>query len=86
MKAKPRRVDWNNTEDVQCAILGSLGMSTKCISDKTGLSPCQVTYRLGRANIRRVDYRNGDSYVAKRVMKYALPQSLDETRRILRLK
>jgi hypothetical protein len=59
-KRRPIRVDYeNNAADHQCALLGSLGFSTKFIIAETGLTECQTTYRLHKAEIRRSDYRNG---------------------------
>lgn len=70
LKATPRRVDLlNNPADFQCVALGAQGFSTKFLSERTGLTPCQVTYRLHAASIRRCDYRNGHSAVAKALLK-----------------
>lgn len=60
-----RLVDFsNNADDFQAVLLGSLGFSTNCIASKTGLSGGQVIYRLGKAGVRRMDYRNGDTRIA----------------------
>ena len=57
---KPKRVDFlNNNDDLQTLVLGRLGFSTSFISERTGLSYCQVLYRLGKQHVRRSDYRNG---------------------------
>jgi hypothetical protein len=48
-----------NRHDLQVLILGELGFSTAFIESRTGLTPCQVTYRLGRRGVRRATYRNG---------------------------
>ena len=70
LKATPRRVDLlNNPADFQCAALGAQGFSTRFLMERTGLSACQVTYRLHAAGIRRCDYRNGHSPVAKALLK-----------------
>lgn len=69
-----RYVDFeNNQSDFDAAMLGSLGLSTRFICSKTGLRPSQVTYRLGQkhANIKRKDYRDGNSSVAKAIIKQA---------------
>ena len=63
--AQPRRVRFNqNISDRHVAILGEIGMSTAFIAHETGLTECQVIYRLAKAQIRRRDYRNGNSAVA----------------------
>lgn len=59
------RVDYfANSEDMQAAILGALGMSTEYIAKKTKLTEGQVAYRLAKAKIRRADYRNGSGVLA----------------------
>jgi hypothetical protein len=71
---KPRRVDFfMHNEDYQCAYLGALGFSTKYIIRQTKLGAGQVTYRLKKAHIRRMDYRNGDSDFAAIVMQGLRP-------------
>lgn len=52
----------SNESDIQCAIMGALGMSTKAIIKRTHLTPCQVTYRLNKKGIKRADYRNGEGF------------------------
>lgn len=72
---KPRRVDFANLEDdFEVAMLGSLGKSTKFIAKYTGLSPCQVTYRLSRGRIKRRDYRDGTSGVSKEILNVIMPR------------
>jgi len=74
---KPRRVDFFGIdEDYEAAFLGSLGFSTRCIQARTKLSPGQVTYRLKKAAIRRIDYRDGTSETATMVMR--LRPSIDK--------
>ena len=69
-KPKPRRVDFFGiSEDYEAAYLGSLGFSTRCIQKHTKLSPGQVSYRLKKAAIRRLDYRDGTSETATIVMR-----------------
>jgi hypothetical protein len=66
---KPMRVDFvNHAVDLRVAVLGSLGFATDYIAAKTGLTRCQVLYRLRRAGVRRLDYRNGDSAVVANVV------------------
>ena len=73
VKARPMRVNWTSDEDLQCAILASLGFSTRYIMQETGLSACQVSYRLGKGKIKRKDYRDGESDMAKRVVERVIP-------------
>jgi hypothetical protein len=68
---QPRRVNIDDETDFQCLHLGATGMSTRFIQNQTGLSPCQVTYRLQKFAIRRMDYRNGTSPIAQEVLKTA---------------
>ena len=63
----PRKVNWTNDEDFQTVILAQLGFSTKFIIEKVGFTPCQVSYRLHKAGVKRSDYRNGHSVVARSV-------------------
>lgn len=73
MKKKPIRVKWQSDEDLQCAILGAMGFSTKFIGETTGLSNCQITYRLSKGRIKRADYRNGESEMAQRIIDRMTP-------------
>jgi len=69
MKAKPKKVDWrNNLDDIRVVIMGKLGLSTKAIIRDTGFTPCQVAYRLSKASVRRLDFRNGESNMARIVL------------------
>jgi hypothetical protein len=71
---KPIRVDFlSNDSDYEAAFLGSLGFSTRCIQTRTKLSPGQITYRLRKATIRRIDYRDGTSDMASLVLRQARP-------------
>lgn len=61
----PRRVDWFiYDEDFECAFLGAIGRSNRCIIARTKLTPGKITYRLKKAQIRRLDYRDGYSEIA----------------------
>lgn len=72
--AAPRRVDWwIYKEDYECAYLGALGFSTRYIASKTGLTNGKIGYRLKKATIRRMDYRNGESRFASIVLKSIRP-------------
>ena len=62
-------MDFDAHWDHACALYGAMGFSTKFISRKTALTPCQVNYRLHKAKIRRCDYRNGTSDIVKMVLR-----------------
>ena len=79
-------VNWTSDDDLKAAIMAAMGFSTKFICDETGLSPCQVTYRLRKANIRRATYRNGESDMAQRVIERAMPGRPRDIRDTLNLK
>lgn len=66
----PRRVDFFTfEEDYRCAYLGALGFSTRYIQGQTKLTPGKISYRLKKAQIKRMDYRNGESEFASIVMR-----------------
>jgi len=85
MKTKPIRVTWTSDDELQCAILAGMGFSTKLITEQTGLTACQVSYRLHKGQIYRKDYRDGSSDVAQRMMNSA-PTSGTAIRALLNLK
>lgn len=66
-KDNRHKITFLDAEDLEVVVRGALGQSTKAIQSKTRLTPCQITYRLAKANIRRMDYRNGESSVARQV-------------------
>jgi len=62
---KPRRVNFREHDiDFKVLLLGSFGLSTWAIAQKTGLSFGQVLYRLKKGSITRSDYRNGQGMAA----------------------
>jgi hypothetical protein len=68
-KAKPTRVDvLHNETDFRVALMGALGFTTECISGRTGLTRCQVDYRLHKAGITRASYRTGNNPLAKKLI------------------
>ncbi len=69
--AVPRSVNLLKGDDFKCALLGSLGFSTRLIMRHTDLTPSQVGYRLRKGDIRRTDYRNGDSSLAEAMLRRA---------------
>lgn len=69
-RPKQRLVDFLHVRaDYQCALLGAFGFSTYYIKSKTGLSPGQIGYRLKKAEISRMDFRNGQSVYAEMVLR-----------------
>jgi hypothetical protein len=67
---QPRLVDYmHNRADYETALLGALGFSSRYIQSKTGLRTGQITYRLRKAQISRMDFRNGQSVYAKMVLR-----------------
>lgn len=65
-KTKPLSVKFmTNSSDMRVAILGMAGMSSSCISRETGLTECQIGYRLRKAGILRKDYRDGNNILAE---------------------
>lgn len=79
---RPIPVNWGDPNQMTVARLGSLGRTTKSICRATGFTPCQVTYRLAAAGIKRMDWRDGSSPVAK----FAEQSSADYLDQILRQK
>ncbi len=71
LRTLPRKVELLKGDDFKCALLGSLGFSTKLIMEHTDLTPGQVGYRLRKGGIRRLDYRNGESAVASAMLQKA---------------
>ena len=49
-----------NKGDLTALVMGSLGFASRFIEAKTGLTICQVAYRLRKGNVKLKDYRNGD--------------------------
>lgn len=78
----------HDPDDFKCALLASLGFSTKAIMARTILSSGQITYRLHKGQIKRMEYRNGTSAIAKDVLKshtdIAEPILLRQLRKVLK--
>lgn len=69
LRTLPCKVDFlANDEDFQVALLGAMGFSTTFIKRETGLTDGQIQYRLGKAEIKRKSYRDGESQEAEMVM------------------
>ena len=84
-KTKPQRVTWMTEPELECAIMGALGIGNRGITKRTGLTDCQVNYRLRKAGIKRADYRNGESEMAELVLRRQIPSRISEVRSILHL-
>lgn len=84
MKTKPIRVTWTNDDELRCAILAGMGFSTKFIMEETGLTQSQIGYRLKKGQIKRRDYRDGQSAVAERVLGF-MPASKQAIRGLMKL-
>lgn len=65
---------FQHPSDFEAAMLGSFGFSTNAIAKRTGLTKCQVTYRLGRFGIYRRDYREGKNIGAEAVVRVAMKE------------
>lgn len=64
----PQRVNpITHDNDREVLYLGATGRSTRYISERTGLSPYQIAYRLRKDNIKRADYRNGVSTLSQKL-------------------
>lgn len=69
-----RRVDLLKGVDFYCTLLASLGFSTQFIRGKTALTKGQIQYRLRLANVRRTDFRNGESRMSQAVLSQYQPR------------
>jgi len=68
-RTNPRRVDFlHNIADLDALVLAELGFSTRFIERETRLSAHQITYRLHKVNVKRADYRNGESETAQNIL------------------
>lgn len=76
-----RRINWIDSTTLKACILGKLGFSNKKIIRETNLTQSQLTYRLHRAGIRRIDYRDGTSHTAKVVVSNVTNLIADKTKR-----
>ncbi len=68
-RTKSRPIDFANNEwDLKVALLAEAGWHTRAIAEETGLTIGQVTLRCAQAGVKRADYRNGKSDIAKFVV------------------
>ena len=75
VKIQKRFVDYvNKRKDHEAALLGALGMSTRFIQARTGLTPCQISYRLSKGGIKRIATRNGEGPFARTLIQTAREQ------------
>lgn len=81
---RPQRVRLFHGKDFLCALLGSLGFSTKFIMGRTALTPGQISYRLRRAGVKRSDYRNGESSLSTTILVRARPVAIPAVKAHLR--
>jgi hypothetical protein len=86
MNTKPIRVTWTREDETLCVAMCDAGMSTKHIMEETGLTKCQVQYRQKMAGIKRADYRNGTSHMARMIMQRVLPRDPAQIRAMLKLR
>lgn len=64
-KVKSRhKITFELDTDLEVAVRGALGQTTKAIARRTKLTECMVQYRLSKARIKRADYRNATSPIA----------------------
>jgi hypothetical protein len=74
MRKAPRRVHpLKYQTDFEVLYLGACGQSTRFIQSQTGLTACQIQYRLSKDGIRRADFRNGESIYSGYILKLARP-------------
>jgi len=61
MKQRARRIDWTLAQDIEVVAYASMGMFSRAIAKKVGLTPGQAQYRVsvGDASILRREFREG---------------------------
>ncbi len=61
MKQHERRIDWTLARDIEVVAYASMGMFSRAIASKVGLTPGQAQYRVavGDASILRKEFREG---------------------------
>lgn len=79
-RSAPRKVKLVEGEDFTCALLGSLGFSTRYIMEHTEFSTGQISYRLRLGGIKRSDYRDGKSTLSGTIMKRARNIAIPEVK------
>lgn len=62
-------IRFDEPQDIECIILGEMGLTTAAIASRSELSEGQVLYRLKKADIKRSDYRSGESKFAQHALR-----------------
>lgn len=71
-----RRVNFANDNEFAVLLWGSLGRSYRYIRKKSGLTNCQISYRLRRENIKLTDFRDGNN-VASQIVEASVLRALE---------
>jgi hypothetical protein len=77
-----RRINYREPENYICCRLALLGFSTRLIMRECNLTKSQILYRLRKVSIRRWDFRNGNTEIARVV----IDQTQKATRRELEVR
>lgn len=73
-KKSRHKITFLDDDDLFVAFLGEVGWHSRAIAERTNMTECQVNYRLHKANIKRKDYRNGESKTSELVIDKCAPQ------------
>lgn len=84
MKFQPT-INFYETHNFLCGRLGMLGFSTAFIQRRTGLSQGQIIYRLHKLGIKRREYRDGQSALARFVVQRTERAAIAYTDRAVKL-
>lgn len=75
-KLARHKITFEDSQDESSLLLGQIGIGNREIMRRSGLTNCQITYRLakakrllGRDHGFRVDWRNGNHPLLERIMK-----------------
>ena len=79
-RTNPRKVNLTEGSDFACALLGSLGFSSRYISEHTAFSTGQISYRLRLGGIKRSDYRNGTAPMVGTIIRRARDVAIPEVK------
>jgi len=62
-------LNWQDPEQLRAAVLAGMGFSNACIQKYCPtLTDGQIGYRVFKSGMKRQEYRDGDSYIAKYVI------------------
>jgi hypothetical protein len=68
-RTKPIPLNWKDPEQLRAAVLAGMGFSNECIRHYCPtLTDGQIGYRVHKSGLKRSDYRNGTSFIAKYVI------------------